>query len=158
MLTLYAVLKLVHLIGAAVLFGTGAGIAFFMFWADRTGDVRAIAAVARIVVVADMIFTASAVVAQPLTGAWLAYEAGYALNESWILLSLGLYVVAGLCWLPVLVLQVQMRDLAVAAAERGEPLPAQYTRAMRRWFWLGWPAFTAVLAIYWLMITKPDLF
>jgi len=157
-MTLFAVLKLVHLIGAAVLFGTGAGIAFFMFWADRTRDVRTIAAVAQIVVLADMIFTASAVVLQPLTGAWLAVEVGYSLLEGWILLSLGLYVLAGLCWLPVLVLQLRMRDMALTAVETNQPLPPQYTRTMRFWFWLGWPAFIAVLTIYWLMITKPDLF
>ncbi len=157
-MTLFALLKLAHLLGAAVLFGTGAGIAFFMFWADRTGDARTIAAVSKIVVVADMIFTASAVVLQPLTGAWLAVEAGYSLVESWILVSLALYVVAGLCWLPVLVLQLQLRDLAIAAAEADEPLPEQYHRTMRAWFWLGWPAFAAVMGIYWLMITRPELF
>ena len=157
-MTLFAILKLAHLIGASVLFGTGAGIAFFMFWADRGGDVRTIASTAKIVVVADMIFTASAVVAQPVTGALLAWEMGYSLTEGWILLSLGFYVIAGLCWLPVLVLQIRMRDLAIKAAASDEPLPAEYTRAMRTWFWLGWPAFASVMAIYWLMITKPDLF
>lgn len=154
----FAILKLLHLLGAAVLFGTGLGIAFFMFWAHRTGDVRTIAATAKIVVIADFLFTATAVVAQPITGALLAWELGFSLWEDWILASLGLYVVAGLCWLPVVGLQLKMRDLAVAAAARGEALPKAYYGAQRLWFWLGWPAFAAVLSIYWLMIAKPGLF
>jgi len=149
---------MLHLLGAGVLFGTGLGIAFFMFWAHRTGDARAIATTAKIVVSADYIFTATAVVAQPITGALLARELGYSLTEGWILVSLGLYVLTGLCWLPVVWLQLKMRDLAVAAAAGGAPLPDAYYRAQRAWFWLGWPAFAAVMAIYWLMISRPELF
>lgn len=154
---IYVFFKLVHVLGAAVLFGTGLGIAFFMFSADRGGDVGPIAATLRSVVVADFLFTATAVVLQPVTGVALALERGYSLIEDWIAASLVLYVVVGLCWLPVVRLQMQMRDLARAAAENRAALPDAYHRKMRIWFWLGWPAFSGVIAIYWLMVAKPDL-
>src|SRR3954449_11782720 len=117
-MTLYLVLKYLHVIGAAVLLGTGAGIAFFMLLAHRTGNAATIAAVARIVVLADFLFTATAVVAQPVTGIALAWQAGYSLAESWIVLSIVLYLVTGAVWLPVVWIQMQMRELAVVAANQ----------------------------------------
>jgi len=149
------VLTWLHVIGAAVLLGTGAGIAFFLLLAHRTGEAATVAAVARIVVVADFAFTATAVVAQPVTGLLLAWNAGYSLAEGWIALSLALYVATGALWLPVVWMQIRMRDLAVAAARRGAPLPEGYHRLFRAWFACGVPAFAAVLAILWLMIAKP---
>jgi uncharacterized membrane protein len=157
MITAYFALKFLHVIGATVLLGTGAGIAFFMLLAHRTGDVRTVAGVARIVVIADFLFTATAVVAQPVTGWLLAREVGYPLTESWIVLSLILYVVTGLFWLPVVWMQMRMRDLAQAAAERNEPLPPAYHKLFRTWFAFGFPAFAAVLAIFWLMIVRPQV-
>ncbi len=154
---LYAALKLAHLIGAAILFGTGLGIAFFMLWAHRTGEVVAIAVTARGVVVADFLFTATAIIAQPLTGVALAFETGTDLGTSWIVASLILYGVAGLCWLPVVWLQIRMRNLANIAAASGTTLDEAYQTCFRKWFWLGWPAFLSVVAIFGLMITKPDL-
>jgi uncharacterized membrane protein len=153
----YLLLKYVHVIGAAVLLGTGAGIAFFMLLAHRTGEAAIIAAVARIVVIADFVFTATAVVIQPVSGAWLAHEAGYSLGESWILASILLYIVTGHFWLPVVWMQARMRDLARQASDHGKALPAEYHRLFRLWFAFGFPAFAAVLAIYWLMIAKPVL-
>jgi uncharacterized membrane protein len=150
------ILRWLHIIGASVLLGTGAGIAFFMMMAHRGGDVRLIAGTARIVVVADMVFTATAVVAQPLTGWLLARETGWSLTEGWILASLALYVVTGACWLPVVRIQITLRDLATEAARNGTALPARYHRLYRLWFALGIPAFTAVLAILWLMIARPE--
>src|SRR4051794_22147838 len=156
-MTLYLVLKYLHVIGAAVLLGTGAGIAFFMLQAHRTGEAATVAAVARIVVLADFLFTASAVVAQPLTGMALAREAGYSLGESWIVLSIILYLVTGAFWLPVLWIQLQMGNLAAAAANQGIPLPARYHTLFRVWFAFGFPAFAAVLGIFWLMISRPSI-
>ena len=153
----FIVFKLAHVIGAAVLLGTGAGIAFFMLMAHRTGDARTIAAVARILVIADYLFTASAVVAQPLTGLLLANAAGYPLTSGWIVLSVALYLWTGAWWLPVVWMQGRMRTLAQRAAEAGEPLPAAYHRLFRLWFAFGFPAFVAVVAIFWLMIARPDL-
>src|ERR1700709_1557625 len=106
---LYFALKFAHIIGATVLLGTGAGIAFFMLQADRTGDAKAIAEVARIVVIADFVFTGSAVVLQPITGAWLANIAGYPLFSGWIGWSLLLYLLTGMFWLPVVWMQMRMR-------------------------------------------------
>lgn len=153
----YFVLKFLHVIGATVLLGTGAGIAFFMLLAHRTGNAATIAAVARIVVIADYLFTATAVVAQPVTGYLLMRLLNYDLAEGWIVLSLALYVVTGLFWLPVVWMQSRMRDLARAAAEAGEALPAAYHRLFRTWFAFGFPAFAAIMAILWLMITRPAI-
>ncbi len=153
----YLAFKLAHIIGATLLFGTGLGTAFFMWRADRSGDVASIAITARTVVLADWLFTAPAIVAQPITGFLLAVEAGTRLTEGWILLSLGLYAVAGLCWLPVVWLQTRMRDLSLAAHAAGTELPPEYRRCMRIWFALGWPAFAAVAAIFVLMIYRPVL-
>ena len=157
MITSYFVLKFLHVVGATVLMGTGAGIAFFMLLAHRTGNPAVVAAVARIVVIADFLFTASAVVLQPITGWLLARETGYSLGEGWILLSILLYLVTGAFWLPVVWMQARMRDLARAAADAGQPLPAAYHRLFRWWFAFGFPAFAAVAAIFWLMITRPDI-
>lgn len=152
---LYFVLKFLHIIGASVLLGTGAGIAFFMLLAHRTGRTETVAAVARMVVVADFLFTATAVVLQPVTGIALAWNVGYSLTEGWILLSLLLYVITGAFWLPVVWMQMEMRRLAETARKSGEPLPKRYHQLFRLWFGFGFPAFGAVVAIFWLMITRP---
>jgi uncharacterized membrane protein len=154
---LYLVLKYLHIVGATVLFGTGAGIAFFMLLAHRTGSAASVAAVARIVVVADFLFTTTAVIAQPITGLWLAHVVGYRLDESWIVLSIGLYIVTGAFWLPVVWMQIRMRDLAAEARDASQALPAAYHRLFRLWFAFGFPAFGAVAAILWLMIARPVL-
>lgn len=145
-----------HVVGATVLLGTGAGIAFFMLMAHRTRDPALIAHTARIVVLADTVFTASAVIVQPVTGAALAHIAGYSLLSGWIGLSLVLYVVTGLCWLPVVKIQLRLRDLVVQAAASGAPLSDRYFRLFRVWLTLGFPAFAAVLGIIWLMVAKPS--
>jgi uncharacterized membrane protein len=153
----YIWLKLVHVIGACVLFGTGIGIAFFMWVAHRSGDPATIASTARVVVLADAVFTASAVILQPLSGAALAHVMGYSLREPWIVTSFGLYLMVGACWLPVVWIQIKLRDLASAARDAGTPLPAQYRALFRLWFFLGWPAFAGVIAIFLLMIGKPPI-
>ena len=156
-MTEYHILKYLHVIGATVLLGTGAGIAFFMLMAHRSGDVRVIAGTARIVVIADYLFTATAVVAQPVTGVLLAWTVGYSLGEGWIVASMLLYVFTGIFWLPVVWMQSRMRNLARAAAEAGTELPPQYHRLFRWWFAFGFPAFTAVMIIFWLMIARPEI-
>jgi uncharacterized membrane protein len=151
----YLLLKYVHVIGAAVLMGTGAGIAFFMLLAHRSGDAATIAAVARIVVIADFVFTASAVAVQPISGLLLVWYQGYSLWEAWIVASIALYLLTGAFWLPVVWMQMRMRDLAVQARETGKPLSAEYHSLFRWWFACGFPAFGAVLVIFWLMISRP---
>jgi uncharacterized membrane protein len=155
-MTLYLWLKIAHVIGATVLLGTGAGIAFFMLMAHRTGDARLIAHTAGIVVIADTLFTATAVVVQPVTGGWLAVIAGYPLTRGWVGASLVLYGLTGAFWLPVVWLQVRMRDLARGAAASGTALPAAYFRLWRLWFACGFPAFAAVIGIIGLMVIKPE--
>lgn len=154
----FLILKYFHIIGATVILGSGAGIAFFMLMAHLSRDVAFIARTAGVVVLADLLFTATAIVAQPVTGYLLAWESGYEFTEDWLAASLVLYVIAGLFWLPVVWMQVRMRDLALAASAVGEPLPKAYHRLFRLWFVFGFPGFAAVLAILWLMIQKPDLF
>lgn len=149
------VLRWGHIIGACVLLGTGAGIAFFMVMAQRVKDARVIAHVAGTVVIADWLFTASAVVLQPITGALLAMEIGWRLTEGWIVLSLALYVFIGMLWLPVMWIQHRLRDLARTAAAAGEDLPAEYHRLYRIWFIAGFPAFAGVVAILGLMVIRP---
>lgn len=150
-------LRWAHVIGATVLIGTGAGIAFFMMMAHRTGDAGFIAGTARIVVRADWIFTLSAVIAQPVTGYGLARAVGWDLTEGWIALSLGLYVAVGAFWLPVVWIQHRMQRLAEVASREKLPLPAKYHTLYKLWFACGVPAFSGVLAILWLMLNKPDL-
>lgn len=153
----YLFARWLHVIGACVLLGTGAGIAFFMVMAHRSREAALVAHVASTVVIADVLFTATAVIAQPLTGLWLAALTGWPLSTPWIMVSLGLYIVTGAFWLPVVWMQIRMRNLARAAAMAGGPLPAAYHRIYRLWFAFGFPAFAAVLAIVWLMLVRPAL-
>lgn len=157
MTDLYLWLKWVHIVSSTVLFGMGAGIAFFFIRAQRAGDLRVIAAVGREVVIADAIFTASAVVLQPLTGLGMALIAGYPLSAGWLRWSIVLYVLIGGCWLPVVWLQIRMRDLAMRAAAEGADLSSLYFRFYRWWFALGWPAFIGVLIVFYLMVAKPAI-
>jgi uncharacterized membrane protein len=153
----YFVLKYLHIVGAAVLMGTGAGIAFFMLAAHLGGKPAVIAGVARIVVIADFIFTATAVIVQPITGSLLALHVGYSFWDGWIVWSIVLYVITGALWLPVVWMQMSLRDLAASAVVEGTPLPDKYHRTFWLWFSFGIPAFTAVAGILWLMIAKPQL-
>jgi uncharacterized membrane protein len=154
---LYLGLEFLHVIGAAVLLGTGAGIAFFMLLAHFDGRPAVIAAVARIVIIADFLFTATAVIAQPITGVLLAQYMGYSLLEGWIVVSIMLYVFTGAFWLPVVWMQMRMRDLATVSDRDGTPLPRAYHRLFWWWFAFGFPAFAAVMLIFWLMIARPQI-
>jgi uncharacterized membrane protein len=153
----YFVLKFLHILGAMVILGTGAGIAFFVVMAHRSRDPAFIARTASVVVLADYLFTATAIVVQPITGYLLLRELGLSPAERWVVASLVLYGVAGVFWLPVICMQMRMRDLAAAAAASSTPLPAAYHRLFRLWFAFGFPGFGSVLLILWLMIAKPPL-
>lgn len=151
----YLLLKTVHVVGATVLIGTGAGIAFFMLMAHLTKDARTVAVVARMVVIADYVFTASAAVTQPITGIMLARRAGLPLLDGWVGWSIVLYMLIGALWIPVVGMQIRMRDMAMTAAAADAPLPEAYHALFRRWFAFGVPAFMAIMVILWLMITRP---
>ncbi|WP_296102594.1 DUF2269 domain-containing protein [uncultured Agrobacterium sp.] len=150
-------IRTAHVIGATVLLGTGAGIAFFMVMARRTENPSLIAHVAETVVIADTVFTATAAIFQPITGYILARIIGWPLTQGWVWVSLLLYVIVGLFWLPVVWIQMKLRDIARASAAAGSPLPPRWFSLYRIWFACGFPAFFAVIAIIWLMLTKPDI-
>jgi len=152
---LFFVIEYLHVLGAIVILGTGAGIAFFMVMAHRSRDVALIAHTAAIVVIADMLFTLTAVLLQPVTGYMLMLLSSTEFTERWLQVSIGLYVVAGLFWVPVIFMQIEMRDLAREAAAKDWPLPLRYFALFRRWFLFGIPGFGSVMGILWLMIAKP---
>jgi uncharacterized membrane protein len=153
--TTHTVLLYLHIVGGTVLFGTGLGIAFFLFVAVRSQDVRVIAGTLRAVVVADFLFTAPAVMIQLVTGVLLARELGMPLATPWLAESLALFGLVGLCWLPVVAMQIRMRAIVEAAVKAGGPLPAEFDNLYRTWFALGLPAFVGVLGILALMVFKP---
>jgi uncharacterized membrane protein len=154
-MTIYFLVKYLHVLGAIVILGTGSGIAFFMLMAHRTGDVPFVARTAAVVVIADMLFTLSAVILQPVTGGLLMKMSATGLAEKWLMLSLALYALAGVFWIPVVFMQIEMRDLARIAEQKREPLPPRYFALFRRWCLFGIPGFGSVAAILWLMIAKP---
>lgn len=154
-MSLYLLLKTLHILSATLLFGTGLGSAYYALRAWRSGNVQVIATTFRHLVTADWLFIATTAVFQPLSGLALAKVAGWPLNQWWLLWSMGLFVFAGLCWLPVLWLQILVRNLAAKALRDGTPLPPRAHTYMRIWFVLGWPAFSAFIAIFWLMVAKP---
>jgi len=153
----YLLLKTVHIVSSVLLVGTGFGSAFYLFFANRSGDVRAQAIVARLVVRADLWFTTPAVIVQPVTGIALAHMAGWSLTTPWLAWSIALYLVAGACWLPVVWLQLRMCRMAEHAVAHAGTLPGEYDRLARWWERLGYPAFAAMIAVYWLMVNKPTL-
>ena len=152
---LYLAIEYLHVLGAIVILGTGTGIAFFTLMAHRSRDAAFIARTAEVVVIADFIFTLSAVMLQPVTGGVLMMLSSTAVSEGWLATSLGLYAVAGLFWVPVIFMQMEMRDLARVAAENDRPLPPRYLVLFHRWFLYGIPGFGSVMIILYLMIAKP---
>ena len=150
---LYLCVKWLHILSSTVLFGTGAGTAFFMLMANRTRDLKAIRFATRTVVIADWLFTTPAVIIQPVTGFILAKIAGYPLSTPWLVMAILLYLFAGACWLPVVWIQLKLRTLAAAAETE---LPAQYWALNRGWLILGSLAFPAVMVIFWLMVFTPS--
>lgn len=151
---LYLSIKYLHILSMVVLFGTGLGTAWYKWMADRQGNLTHIMVMNRHVVLADWMFTTPAIVLQPVSGMMLAWLLQIPLTTAWLALSLGLYLIAGLCWLPVVWLQIRMRDIALQAVQAHSPLPEQYWRYARYWFWLGVPAFLAMLGIVLLMVFK----
>ena len=152
----YMVLKWLHVLSSTLLFGTGLGSAYYMFFASLTRDPRTIANTVGYVVLADWIFTTTTIVFQPLSGWRMAHLAGLPLTTPWILWSLVLYVLAGVCWLPVVWMQIRMREMARAAVRDGTPMPEGYYRYLKVWVALGIPAFFSLVVVFWLMIAKPS--
>ncbi|HEX5356902.1 MAG TPA: DUF2269 domain-containing protein [Aquabacterium sp.] len=153
----YLLIKWIHILSSVLMVGTGLGSAFYMFFANRSGSQAAQTVVCKLVVRADWWFTTPTAIIQPLSGFWMAHLAGWPLDAPWLMSAIGLYVLAGLCWLPVVWLQLRMAALSQQAHDRQQSLPALYWTYARRWEWLGYPAFIAMLAVFYLMVNKPTL-
>jgi uncharacterized membrane protein len=147
-----------HILSSVLIVGTGLGTAFYLFFANRSKSVPAIAVVSRLVVRADWWFTTPAIIFQPISGFWLAHQVGWPWGTPWMVLSMILYLITGLCWLPVVWLQTQLAKMAAGAAAAGETaLPARYWQYAKLWEALGYPAFAAMIGVYFLMVCKPPL-
>lgn len=146
--------KYLHVLSSTLLFGTGIGTAFYLFFISRTRDARVVAVVARHVVAADWIFTATTIVFQPASGIWLAHRMGLSLATPWLYWSIVAFLFATACWLPVVRLQMRLRDIAVEAAEAGRELPPDYARHLGTWTALGVPALVSFLAIFYMMVAR----
>ena len=154
----YLLIKWIHIISSTLLFGTGLGSAFYKYMTDRTNNVNAIAITNRTVVLADWLFTTPTILIQPATGVMMVFIAGYSFTDSWLLISIILYVIAGACWLPVVVLQIKMRQISNHAVLTATDLPDIYWQHTKMWFWLGIPAFISIVCTFYLMTNKPLIF
>ena len=151
----YLLVKWLHILSSTLLFGTGLGSAFYMFFTSLTRDARVVATVVRYVVIADYAFTTPTIIIQPLTGLYLIHLAGFPLSSTWIAVSIALYFLAGAAWLPVVWMQIKMRDMAIAAAANGAELPQRYWTFLKWWVALGIVAFGALVVVFYLMVAKP---
>jgi uncharacterized membrane protein len=152
---LYFIIKTFHILSATILFGTGIGIAFFMLRSYFTPNIHEKLYAARGTVLADYIFTLPAVIVQPLTGLWLVWQGGYDWMDLWLVITYAIYIIAGLCWLPVVWIQIQLKNMLAVAAENNADLPPRYNKLFKIWFILGWPAFIGLVAVFFLMVFKP---
>ncbi len=151
----YLIIKTLHIISSTVLFGTGAGIAFFMLRSHFTDNLHERFYAARNTVLADSIFTAPAAIAQPLTGVLLIWQGGHEWTDLWLTMSYAIYIIAGLCWLPVVWIQIQLKTMLVECVDSGTELPTRYYKLFKIWFILGWPAFAGLVTVFFLMVFKP---
>ncbi len=151
----YFFVKTVHILCSTVLFGTGLGIAFFMLQSYFSHDIRQKYFATRITVLADYVFTFPAVILQPLSGAWLVSKGGYHWSDLWLTLTVAIYVTAGVCWLPVVWIQIKLKNMVISSMRSGEALPQRYHRLFKVWFILGWPAFLGLVIVFFLMVIKP---
>lgn len=152
---LYTIVKTLHIISSTILFGTGIGIAFFMFRSYFTESIHEKLYAARNTVLADYLFTFPAVVIQPLSGVALTHMAGFDWTAYWLVMTYAIYIVAGVCWLPVVWIQIQLKKMCIDASLTGSALPARYHKLFRIWFLLGWPAFLGLVFVFYLMVAKP---
>lgn len=155
---LYAWIKIIHIISASILFGTGLGTAFYMFYVNLQDDIKLIAKATAEVVIADWLFTLTSGIIQAITGFILIYLKGYSLLSLWVLGSILGYVIAGACWVPVVWLQMRCRDLACSASINKISLTREYKRYFRIWWLLGIPAFFSLVGVFYLMTNKPEHF
>lgn len=151
----YLIIKTIHIISSTILFGTGLGIAFFMFRSNFTDNLHEVYFAARNTVLADTIFTLPAVIIQPVTGFWLIHLVGYSWHSTWLVWTYIIYIIAGICWLPVVWIQIQLKNISRECIANNQPLPARYHKLFKTWFILGWPAFVGLVIVFFLMVAKP---
>ncbi len=152
---IYLIVKTLHILSSTILFGTGIGIAFFMLRSYFTQDVHEKLYAARNTVLADYILTFPAVILQPVTGAWLVWQGGYDWMDLWLVITYVIYMIAGLCWLPVVWIQIQLKQMLIYSVENDEALPPRYNKLFKIWFLMGWPAFIGLVVVFFLMVMKP---
>lgn len=150
----YLVLKWIHVLSSTILFGAGVGSAFHLFAATLRRQVGGIAMATRNVVLADWLLTTTTAVLQPVSGLALVHMLDLPYSTPWVAWSLVLYGVAIACWLPVVAIQIRMRNLMAQAQRSGAPVPAAYDRLFHWWTGLGCVAFLVFLLIFWLMVAK----
>ena len=155
-MNLYFIVKTLHILSATVLFGTGAGIAYFMLQGHRSRVSAARRFAAAMTVRADFLFTLPAVVVQPLSGAWLVWRGGFDWSDRWLVFTYALYLLAGVCWIPVVAIQIRMKAILEAEAISGNLDEAALSRLFGWWFALGWPAFGGLIVVFYLMVAKPS--
>lgn len=154
-MSLYLIVKTLHILSSTILFGTGIGIAFFMLRSHFTDNLHEKFYAARNTVLADYLFTFPAVIIQPLSGIALIHMVGYDWTDLWLILTYGIYIIAGLCWLPVVWIQIQLKNMVAEAVTNGTELPERYHKLFKIWFLLGWPAFIGLVVVFFLMVVKP---
>lgn len=152
---IYLVVKTIHIISSTILFGTGIGIAFFMFRSWFSDNLQDKIYASRNTVLADYCFTLPAVIIQPATGFWLVWQGGYDWADLWLSMTYIIYILAGLCWVPVVWIQIQLKTMVEEAHSNDTDLPERYNRLFKIWFILGWPAFIGLIAVFFLMVMKP---
>lgn len=150
----YLVLKWIHVLSSTILFGAGVGSAFHLFASTLRRQVGGIATATRNVVLADWLLTTTTAILQPVSGLALVHMLKLPYSTPWVAWSLALYAVAIACWLPVVAIQIRMRNLMAQAQRAGEPVPAAYDRLFHWWTGLGCVAFVVFLLIFWLMVAK----
>ena len=151
----YYALKTLHIVSSTILFGTGIGIAFFMLRSLYTDNIHEKIYATKNTVQADYYFTLPAGIVQPLSGFALVYLSGINVTSTWLTASFIVYIIAGLCWLPVVWIQIQLRNMCIDSLNTGSELPKRYYTLFKVWFFLGWPAFVGLIVIFYLMVTKP---
>lgn len=152
----YFLMKTLHILSGTVLFGTGAGIAFFMLKGHLSGVPAARRFAASTTVQADFLFTLPAVVIQPMSGAWLIWKGGFDWADRWLVVTYALYLLAGVFWVPVVGIQMRMKAMLDAEATGGILDDKALSRLFRWWFALGWPAFGGLVIVFYLMVAKPS--
>ncbi|WP_308516379.1 DUF2269 domain-containing protein [Sphingomonas flavescens] len=152
----YSIVKTVHILSANILFGTGIGTAFFFWRAHRAGNETGRLFAAKTTVLADLLFTTPAVIVQPLSGAWMIWRAGLQWNDLWLTTTYALYLLAALCWLPVVAIQLHLKGMLEREAAGHGLDRTRYERLFRIWFMLGWPAFGGLVIVYFLMVMRPS--